>query len=74
MSKPRPWPNNARYARDRAAEEMNTAVSVAERLLKRVERGEFTRVGLERDILQILKHGITAVRHLEKVGAETTPE
>lgn len=74
MTKQREWPNNAKFARDRAAEEINTTVALTERLLGRVERGEYTRAGLERDLLRILKHGITAVRHLEKVGAETTPE
>ncbi len=74
MTKQREWPNNMRLHRDRAAEEINTAVSAAERLLSRVERGEFTRNGLERDLLKILRHGITAVRHLEKAGAETMPE
>lgn len=74
MTKRRDWPNSARFARNRAAEEINTAVAMTEKLLDRVKRGEFTRAGLERDLLYIAKHQITAVRHLESVGAETLPE
>lgn len=74
MTKRREWPTAAKYARDRAAEEINTAVSLTDKLLGRVRRGEFTRAGLERNLLYIAKHQITAVRHLEKVGAETIPE
>lgn len=74
MTKARDWPNNARHARDRAAEETNAALAQSERLYNRVRRGEFTRNGLELDLLEINKRLTTAMRHLEKVGAETEPE
>lgn len=45
-----------------------------ERLLKRIQRGEYTRVGLERDLLEATVRLQVAARHLEKAGAETVPE
>lgn len=74
MTTPRPWPNNARAARDRAAEEMVVTMRILDQLLRRVENGQFTRAGLERSILYAYKHSQTAVRHLESVGAQTVPE
>ncbi|MBE2200504.1 MAG: hypothetical protein IAE79_17950 [Anaerolinea sp.] len=74
MTKPREWGNGARHARDRAAEEVVTALRQAERTLDRVERGEFTRAGVERDLLRLIRHLNTAARHLESVGAPTLPD
>ena len=74
MTQQRPWPNNARHARDRAAEEMASLLNEAGKLQERVSRGEFTRVGLEVSILQIQKRALVALRHLEKAGAATVPE
>lgn len=74
MTKARDWPNNARHARDRAAEEANAALAQVDRLHRRVRRGEFTRNGLELDLLEISKRLHVAMRHLEKAGAETEPE
>lgn len=74
MTKPREWGNNAVHARDRSAEEIVTALRPAERTLSRVERGEFTRTGIERDLLRVIRHLNTALRHLESVGAPTLPD
>ncbi len=74
MTKAREWPNNARHARDRAAEEINVAIRVLDGLMYRIERGEFTRSGLERDLLRIQRHNSIAIRHLESVGAQTLPD
>jgi hypothetical protein len=74
MTKPRTWPNEARHNRDRAAEEVAAAIHTAEDLLKRVECGEFTRHGLERDLLDILRRNLKAIRHLESAGAQTRPD
>jgi hypothetical protein len=74
MTTPRPWPNNARFARDRAAEEVAALLHEAGKLQERVSRGEFTRAGLEVSILQIQKRALVAIRHLEAVGAATVPD
>ncbi|WP_157913264.1 hypothetical protein [Candidatus Promineifilum breve] len=63
-----------RVHRDRAAEEITTAAMQLERLLKRIQRGEYTRVGLERDLLEATVRLQVAARHLEAAGAETVPE
>lgn len=74
MTEKRPWPNAMRVHRDRAAEEITTAAMQLERLLRRIQRGEFTRVGLERDLLEATVRLQVAARHLEAAGAETVPE
>jgi len=74
MTNPREWPNNMRMNRDRAAEETNRASLALDRLICRVERGEYTRAGLERDLLVISRRLHVALRHLEAAGAETAPE
>ncbi|MBP7042354.1 MAG: hypothetical protein KBE23_06395 [Chloroflexi bacterium] len=74
MTKPREWPNAMRLYRDRAAEETNDAARSLDRLIYRVERGEFTRAGLERDLLDVSRRLHVALRHLEAAGAETEPE
>ena len=74
MTKPREWPNAMRLYRDRAAEETNQAANNLDRLLSRVKQGEFTRAGLERDLLEISRRLHVAMRHLEAAGAETEPE
>ena len=73
MSKARAWPNNAKNARDRSAEEIQMSIMKLEKLIARVGKGEFTRVGLERDLYELLKHNMVAIRHLESVGAATRP-
>lgn len=74
MTTPRDWPNNMRRYRDRAAEETNAALRQLERLRGRVDRGEYTRAGLERDLLEITLKLHVAMRHLENAGATTEPE
>lgn len=74
MTSARPWPNVMRVHRDRAAEELNDALIRLDRLMARVERGEFTRSGLQNDLLEMSRHLHIAARHLEAAGAETVPE
>lgn len=74
MTQKREWPNGMRLYRDRAAEEANDASRALDRLICRVERGEFTRAGLERDLLDISRRLHVAMRHLEAAGAQTEPE
>lgn len=74
MTQQREWPNVMKTHRDRAAEETCAAIQLTDRLLARVRRGEFTRAGLERDLLEALLHQQVAARHLEAAGAETVPE
>lgn len=74
MTQQRPWPNNMIVHRDRAAEEVSAALSRLDRLVARVERGEFTRAGLEHDLLEMSRKLHIAARHLEAAGAETVPE
>lgn len=74
MTKRRTWPNEMRHFRDRAAEETNKAAQDIDRLIGRVGRNEFTRPGLERDLLDISRRLQVAMRHLEAAGAETEPE
>ena len=74
MTKPREFPTNMRRHRDGAAEEANEALVRIDGLYGRVRRGEFTRSGLERDLLEISRQLHLAMRHLERTGAETEPE
>lgn len=74
MTQQRPWPNAMLVHRDRAAEEVNAALAELGRLRARVERGEYTRQGLERDLLDATLRLQIAMRHLEAAGAETVPE
>ena len=74
MTNQRPWPNNMRLHRDRAAEEVSAAANQLDGLLKRIRRGEFTRGGLERDVLEAMLRLQVAARHLEAAGAKTVPE
>lgn len=74
MSKARAWPNNAKFARDRAAEETEQSIRQLKLLLARVQRGEFTRAGLERDLLYLTVKLQEASRHLQSAGAPIRPE
>ena len=58
----------------RAAEENAIASKKLTNLISRVQRGEFTRNGLEIDLLTINTHLLNSLRHLEKAGAQTEPE
>jgi len=70
-TKPREWPNRAKEARDRAAEECARALRALQpmlttsRDLTEVER--LRRVAVAMDAMQ------TALRFLESVGAQTRP-
>jgi len=72
MTKQRPWPNAAREARDRAAEELQRGVRALAPLVEgrvRFDRTEtLRRQALALNVIQ------TALRHLESVGAQTRPE
>lgn len=74
MTTPREWPNNQRQYRDRAAEEAQAAERILRKLLNRVQTGQYTRHGLEIDLLTINRHLLNGLRHLEKAGAQTEPE
>ena len=74
MSKPREWPNKAKHARDRAAEEVVAANFILKDLAKRMRTAEYTRHGALIDVLEAITHNQTALRHLESVGASTQPE
>lgn len=74
MTEPQRWPNNQKYFRDRAAEEMADAEKALNKLISRVQAGDFTRSGLLIDLLTINKHLLIGLRHLEKAGAQTEPE
>lgn len=73
MTTPKRWPNNQRHYRDRAAEETNEAVRRLKGLLGRVERGKYTRHGLEMDIARTIIDLQEALRNLEAAGAPTEP-
>ena len=69
--KPREWPNNAREARDRAAEELNAGIRLFEPLItgeKTISESERQRIE-NRAFVAMTK----ALRWLESVGACTRP-
>lgn len=69
-SKPREWPNLAREARDRTAEEANEAI----RVLKPLIRGDaLTREEVIRKQAIALDSVQTIIRLMESVGAPTRP-
>lgn len=71
VTKSREWPNNAAWARDRAAEELESAV----RMLQPLVRGErFDSTETLRRVAGALDGMQTALRHLERAGAQTRPE
>lgn len=67
---PREWPNVARNARDRAAEEANRGLQAIRPLIFRdmTETEKLKRLATAVDALQLI------ARHLEGVGAQTRPE
>ncbi len=74
MTDEKRWPNNQKHRRDRAAEEIADSLKKIDKLLARVECGDFTRHGLQIDLLTIKDRLNTALRHLEKAGAQTEPD
>ena len=69
--KPRPWPNVAREARDRAAEEAQAGINALMPLI--VEDRIFTERETLLRISKALNSFQTIARHLEAVGAPTRP-
>jgi len=69
MTKPRPWPNNAKEARDRSAEEASRALRVIEPLLEK----EVTETERIRRLAIVIHSLQTILRLLESVGAQTRP-
>ena len=67
MTTPRAWPNDARLARDRAAEE-------AQRGARLVQGERFDATGTLSRISQALDSFELILRFLEGVGAPTRPE
>jgi len=65
---PREWPNAAKEARDRAAEETNEALYIARALEDCATSGSPIKV------MQLRVHLTNALRWLERVGAQTRPE
>lgn len=71
MTQPLAWPNNAREARDRSAEEAQHGA----RLLRPLVRGEqFDRTEILRRQAEALDCFMTILRFLERAGAQTRPE
>jgi len=69
MTKPREWPNSAKEARDRSAEEAIRALRAIEILLERevTETEKIRRLAIAVNSLQ------TILRLLESEGAQTRP-
>lgn len=69
MTKPREWPNSAREARDRSAEEAIRALRAIEPLLEKevTEAEKIRRLAIAIHALQ------TILRLLEREGAQTRP-
>lgn len=70
-SKPRPWPNVAKEARDRAAEEAARGLRAIKMLLE--DGKEVTEVERLRRIAIAVDAFQTILRLLESVGAQTRP-
>ena len=69
MTRPRQWPNNAKEARDRSAEEAIRALKAIEPLLEKevTETEKVRRIAIAVNCLQ------TILRLLEREGAQTRP-
>jgi hypothetical protein len=70
-NKPRPWPNNAKHARDESAEELQAAVRKLSKLTD--EYFHIDDSAKLRLIALINNHNQRALRLLESVGAQTHP-
>jgi hypothetical protein len=68
MTEPRPWPNEAKEARDRSAEEIAASI----RDLQPVLDGKFPE-NYQLLVARAIVHNQAALRHLEAVGAPTRP-
>lgn len=69
MSKEGRWPNNQRHRRDSAGDQVASTIIELEKLLKRVEDGQFTRAGLQTSLSKSLLGLHKAALHLQKAGA-----
>ena len=74
MTKRREWPNAAAHQRNRAAEEVEFCIRKLALLNGSVQNGQFTRAGLERDLMALHIRLQTAARHLQAAGAPIEPE
>ncbi len=70
MTRSRHWPNNAKEARDRAAEE---CVEIRRRLLQVLLNPNMPREAMAQEVGLALDSANTALRHLEGAGAQTKP-
>jgi hypothetical protein len=77
VTKPRPWPNNAQNARDRAAEDAQAAARLLEDVAFYIgercslTQAETAHVGFK--VARALNYCQNTLRHLESVGAPTRP-
>lgn len=68
MTKRRPFPDSAIYARDQAAEGLQAIIRLARPLIDHDDQVVIARSG------KILDHAQNALRHLESVDAPTRPD
>ena len=68
MSQPRPWPNNAKEDRDRAAEAAQSGINALEAVINNEKLSEVERIRQEARALDRLQ---TIARLLESMGAQT---
>lgn len=73
MTKPRPWPNEAKAERDNAAEEISSALAELNRLIERLEPGELLPDQFFKSLAIAVDACHSALRWLEKSGADTRP-
>jgi hypothetical protein len=69
MTKAREWPNDAREARDRAAEEAQASLTALKPLIERPQADPAATASIARAVY----HTQNTLRHLEAVGAQTRP-
>ena len=80
MTKPRDWPNRARNARDRSAEELQSVVRTLKFVVEfidserrpRLDQTETAIVGFK--CAHALARAQLALRHLESMDAPTVPD
>lgn len=72
VTRPREWPNKAKEARDRAAEEAQRGIRALEPLVH--DRQRFTQAEVLRRQAIALNALQKIARFMESVGAETRPE
>ncbi len=70
MTRSRHWPNNAKEARDRSAEE---CVEIIQHIRKVLLNPNMPREVMTQQLGLALDSAYTALRHLEHAGAQTRP-